>query len=158
MIKKTSVLAAIIGVAGLGGVVAQASAAGKKYAVNQRGKMAIVKSNAGSGPPQKGEYQNYAGTLSGSPGGKGRIHFDQVFASQFNGKSVSITGTATFFEPQGSYSGSISGTAGVAGINATVKITKASGLYKGATGKVKVTQTGGTFSKLSFTVIGSIKY
>lgn len=158
MIKKTSVLAAIVGAAGLGGAVAQASAASKNHAVKQSGKMVIVKSNNGSGPPQKGKYQNYAGTLSGSPGGKGKIHFDQVFSSQFNGKTVSITGTATFIEPKGSYSGSISGTTGAPGLHATVKITKGSGLYKGATGKLKITGTGSNFSKLSITVSGSIKY
>jgi hypothetical protein len=109
---------------------------GRSHAVNQHGKWAIVKSNAGTGPPQKGKYQVYAGTLSGTPGPKGAIVFDQVFASQFNGQSVSITGTATFFEPKGSYSGAISGTNGAHGPNATVKITKGFGLYKGAAGKV----------------------
>ena len=138
MIKKTSVLAAIVGAAGLGVAVAQASAASATHAVNQKGKIKIVSRTLARGRP-KGKYQNYAGTLSGSPGGKGTILFDQVFASQFNGKTISITGTATFVEPKGSYSGSISGTTGVPGLNATVKITKGSGLYKGATGKVKVT-------------------
>lgn len=158
MMKRAFVLAAMFGAAVLGGAVAQASAAGASHAVNQKGKMSIVKSNAGNGPPQKGKYQDYAGSLSGSPGGKGKILYHQVFTSNFNGKTVSIKGTATFSFPKGSYSGSVSGTTGVPGIHATVKITKGSGLYKGATGKVKITQTGGSFMKPSFKVTGSINY
>ena len=160
MTKKTSALVSIVGAVGLGGAVAQASTSRATHAVHQSGKFAIVKSNNGSGPPQKGKYQNYAGTMSGAPGGRGTIHFDQVFSSQFNGNAVSITGTATFIEPKGSYSGSISGTTGATGLHATVKITKGSGLSKGATGKVKITDpNAGEINKTtSFTVTGSIKY
>lgn len=157
IINEKSVLAAIVCAAGVGGAVAQASASSATHAVNQRGKMSVVKSNNGPGAPQKGKYQDYAGTLSGSPGGKGKIRYHQVFSSQFNGKTVSITGTATFTLPKGSYSGSVSGTTGAPGIHATAKITTGSGLYRGATGTVKITQTGGS-SKHSFTFTGSIRY
>jgi hypothetical protein len=146
--------------AGVSGAIAEATAhTSKSHAVNQHGRWAIVKSNAGTGPPQKGKYQDYAGTLSGPPGGKGAIIFDQVFASQFNGQSVSITGTATFFEPKGSYSGATSGTNGAHGPNATVKITKGFGLYKGATGKVAITGPACPITApCSITITGSIKY
>ena len=159
MIKKTSVLAAIVGAAGLGGAMAQASAASTTHAGNQSGRAAVVQSNAGTGAPQKGKYQIFAGTLSGPPGGKGAIIVDQVFASNFSGKFVSITGTATLFEPDGSYSGPISGTNGVNGPNFTLTITKGFGLYKGATGKVTITGHGGSPTGSSpITVTGSIKY
>lgn len=159
MIKAMSVLAAIVGAAGVGGALAQASAASTTHAVNQSGRWAVVQSNNPSGPPQKGKYQILAGTLSGLPGGKGAIIFDQVFASNFMGKTVSITGTATFFEPAGSYSGAISGTAGVNGPDATVTITKGFGLYKGARGTVTITgRGGGPTGSSPITVTGSIKY
>jgi hypothetical protein len=152
MIKKTSVLAAIVGVAALGVAVAQA-ASSKTYTVKQSEKSVLVKTNNPPGPPQKGKYQLSAGTLSGSPGGNGAIVDDAVFAGVFGPTGVPITGTVTFFEPDGSYSGALSGMNTPHGSKATVTITKGTGLYKGATGKV--TLAGGF--NAPFTVTGSIK-
>ena len=161
MIKKTSVLAAIVCAAGLVGVVAQVSAASATHSIKQSGAMSIVKTDEPSlqAAPVKGDYELWAGTLSGIPGGKGAVVFNQVFNGGFGPSGVPITDTATFFEPDGSYSGAGSGVCTPRGCTATMTIKTGAGLYKGANGKLTFTQ--GTYNNGSeelIKVTGSIKY
>jgi hypothetical protein len=163
MSKRAAPLAVALVAVGVAGAAAQASIshAVKSHSVKLTGKWAAVKSTGGSGAPMQGQSATFAGTLSGPPGGKGAIVWNQTFTSNFMGKSVNIGGTATFFEPNGSFRGAISGTTGVNGPNATVTITKGVGHYKGATGTLTLTGKSGNVSTNQpepITVTGSIKY
>jgi|GEM_PF-5678863 len=141
MIKRASLLAAVVAAGGVTLAVTQAGATtAVKPSVSQSGTMAVIATTSPcSQPPQKGKSQTFAGNLTGSPGGTGAMVLHTVFAGSFGPKGAPITGTVTFFEPEGSYGGSLSGTNTASGSSATVTISKGSGLYKGAHGTVTFT-------------------
>jgi hypothetical protein len=150
MIKKMSVLAAVVGAAGLGGAVAQASAS---HSVNQKGEGAEI-----SHVP--GKTTVFAGTL----GSNGAIIEKLAFTSS---AQTSFGGTVTVFGPKGSYRGTItkgtqSASQGGPPQKATekVKVTAGHGLYKGATGSLTVTHTyiNGSPGYYTIVVKGTIKY
>jgi|GEM_PF-4818068 len=159
MIKKTAPLVAVVVAAGLAVTVAQASTP-TSHAVNLTGE------GGGIGHPPFTHATVFAGTL----GSNGAIVEKQAFKS---GSQTSFGGTVTVFGPRGSYDGTITKGTEIQppgcppscggppqGATEKVKVTGGHGLYKGATGTLKITHSliSGSPAFYKIVVKGTIKY
>jgi hypothetical protein len=162
MIKKIGLLVAIAAAAGVAVTVAQASTP-KSHPVQQTGVGSGLYHYPFGGPKNSNTNAATLGTTGA------------VIDTRIPNSSVcptSFAGTVTVFEPQGKYSGTITkgtitqqpGCNPMSGpptkVTEKVKITRGSGLYKGATGSVTITYTYESGSPGDYKVVvnGTIKY
>jgi hypothetical protein len=161
LVKRAVVLVAVVAttstlVATL--AVGKTSSIRKSYAVSGHGASAAI---AGKGiPGVAGSTQTSAGRIAGKPGGSGAIITHITFDA--NGASH---GTTTVFLPLGSWGGPFTAKAtlnpdGSLTIVIKNKITRGTGIYRGATGNVTVTSKAPTVTAAvyTFTARGTIKY
>lgn len=158
LIKKTAPLVAALAAGGVAVAVAQAStshaASTVHVSINQSGRLGSISSKPlPPPPPPTGTPLPQAGNLTGKPGN------GAIVANVASMGVGDYSGTATLFEPQGSFTGTITTNKGFNGhARVVLKITKGTGLYTGATGTVTLTWAYGSVPGQPLTVSGSITY